>query len=115
MEKAESDNWKNRIEKEFAEIARERSDAEKFWQKIGDLQINMNSKKETDKQATKKSEGILKRIKEKILPLKKTDGDKMRKRAEIQRERIALERKKEELRIKKEELAKQKSMLKNSD
>lgn len=113
MEKAGSGTWKERIGEEFAKISSERSNAEKFWQRIKNLQINMNSKKETDKQATKKSGGILKKIKESVLPAKETAGDKRWKRAEIQREKIALERKKEELRRKKEELAKKRSMLKD--
>ncbi len=133
MEKSGSGSWKERIGEEFAKISSERSNAEKFWQRIKNLQISMNSKKETDKQAIKKRVGILKKIKESVLPSKeiaddkknfapqnfcaqsalKADSGKRWRRAEIQREKIILERKKEELRKKKEELAKKGSMLKD--
>ncbi len=82
MEKAGSGSWKERIEEEFAKISSERSNAEKFWQRIKNLQINMNSKKETDKQATKKSGGILKKIKESVLLAKET-ADKKNSQSEF--------------------------------
>jgi hypothetical protein len=103
MEKSKSDSWKKRIEKEFANIARERADADAFWQRIKNLDRGFSQVIET--KGKKHEHGsIFKRIKEKVLPSKKTGDDKRKKLAEIQRERMKLEKKREELRRKREEL-----------
>lgn len=97
-------NWKEKIEKEFEEIAREKSEIEACWQRIKGLDV-------TEKSMPHGHKGIVKKIKEMVVPAKRTANDKRWRRAEIQREKIILERKREELRRKKGELAKKKGML----
>lgn len=109
-EKAESGSWKERIEKEFSEIAREKSDVDARWNRI-----KKPPKDSVDGFELKEGKrgSILKKIKDKILPVKKTANAKRRKMSEIHREKIALEKKKDELRRKREELEKRRDVFKN--
>lgn len=101
----ESDNWRERIKMELAEIAGERSEVEKGWQRIRELEKAHSREVEIKEGKAYTHVGILKKIK-RILPAKKTANDKRRGMAEIRKERIALEKKKEDLGKKREELEK---------